>query len=148
MIDTENPNEARKHIEQVNKQGKPVIVQGKSIDFNRLMLENRKVNMLILSHTNKKDKLKQRDSGLNHVLCNLARQNNITLAIDFKEILDEKDKKARALILARLEQNLKLMKKSGNKIKIINKQDRNNRDLFSFLLTLRASTSQAKDAIN
>ena len=68
------------------------IVQGKDIGFNRIILENKKVDMLILSHTNKKDKLKQRDSGLNHVLCNLAKQNNILLAIDLNELIKTQDK--------------------------------------------------------
>ena len=91
MINTDNPNEARKIIERESKSGK-VIVQGKSIDFNRIILENKKVDMLILSHTNKKDKLKQQDSGLNHVLCEIARKNNITLAFDFSELFDKEKK--------------------------------------------------------
>ena len=148
IINTQDAGEARKLIEKTAKENNQVVVQGKSIDFNRLILENKKVNVLILNHTNKKDKLKQQDSGLNHVLCNLARENNITLAIDFSEILAEKEKKQKALILARLEQNIKLAKKSKNKLKIINKEGRDNRDLFSFLLTLGASTEMAKEAVS
>lgn len=147
IIDTEKLEEARKQIEKISREGGKVIVQGKSIDFNRIILENRKVNMLVLSHKNKKDRLKQQDSGLNHVLCNLAKENNITLAIDFKELL-ESDKKERALILARLEQNIDLMKKSKNKIKLVNKSERSSYDLFSFLLTLGMPTNMAKEAVN
>jgi len=146
MINTDNPNEARKIIERESKSGK-VIVQGKSIDFNRIILENKKVDMLILSHTNKKDKLKQQDSGLNHVLCEIARKNNITLAFDFSELFD-KEKKEKALILARWMQNIKLIKKANNKIKLVNKQGRDNRDLFAFLLTLGMPTSLAKEAVS
>src|SRR3989344_6245063 len=140
------------------------IVQGKDIGFNRIILENKKVDMLILSHTNKKDKLKQRDSGLNHVLCNLAKQNNILLAIDLNELIKTQDKpqnssqkfgileleksegfsrKEKALILARMIQNLKLMNKAKNKFKLLNYKNKS--QAFSFLLSLGASTEQAKE---
>ena len=95
MIQTENINEARKQIDKLSKEGKQVVVQGSSIEFNRLILENKRVNMLILSHTNKKDKLKQKDSGLNHVLCNITKENNIVLAFDMNELKVE-DKKLKA----------------------------------------------------
>jgi len=147
IINTENPNEARKQIEKFAKENKEVVVQGKSIDFNRIILENKKVNILILQHINKKDKLKQQDSGLNQVLCNLAKQNNIVLAIDFAEILGE-EKKEKAKILARLNQNIKLAKKAKNKVKIINIKDKDKRDIFSFLLTLGMDTKTAKDAVS
>lgn len=147
MIITENLEEARKEINLLVKKGKQIIVQGRSIDFNRLILENKKVNMLVLSHTNKKDTLKQQDSGLNHVLCNLSKDNNIILAFDFQEILN-KDKKEKALILARWNQNIQLIKKSGNKVKLINTEGRDKRDLFSFLLTLGMNTKLAEQAVS
>ena len=56
IINTNSLEEARKLIEKANKEGKSVIVAGKSIDFNRIILENKRVSMLILSHKNKKDK--------------------------------------------------------------------------------------------
>ncbi|MEK6820483.1 MAG: hypothetical protein AABX71_02110, partial [Nanoarchaeota archaeon] len=86
------------------------IVQGKDISFNRKVLESKKTRMLILSHTDKKDKLKQRDSGLNQVLCKIARENNIILAIDINELKIE-DKKTKEQILSRIMQNIKLIKK-------------------------------------
>lgn len=147
MIDTLNLQEARKQIESLYKEGNKVVVQGKSIEFNRVILENKKVNMLILSHKDKKDRLKQQDSGLNHVLCNLAKANNIILTFDFSELLN-KDKKEKALILARWEQNIQLIKKSKNKIKLVNTEDRDKRDLFSFLLTLGLDTNSAKEAVS
>jgi len=148
IITTENIEEARKLIEKTSKEGKQVIVQGSSIDFNRILLENKRVNMLILLHTNKKDRLKQRDSGLNHVLCNIAKTNNITLAIDFTEIENEKNKKSRALILGRIRQNIKLMKKAKCKLKIINFNQENKREIFSLLLTLGADTKLAEEAVS
>ena len=142
IINTENLNEARKLIEKANKEDKRVIITGKSIDFNRIILENKRVNMLILSHENKKDKLKQRDSGLNHILCKLAKQNNIILAFDINELKKHQDKKTNALILARMLQNIKLIKKARNKFKLLNYNDKH--QAFSFLLTLGLPTNMAK----
>ncbi|MBR9692060.1 hypothetical protein GOV06_04710 [Candidatus Woesearchaeota archaeon] len=58
----------------------------------------------------KKDKSHYRISGLNQVLCNLAAQNNITVAFSFSEILNA-SKKRRIIILGRIIQNLKFCKK-------------------------------------
>ncbi len=43
--------EVRKEIDKQAGEGKEVVVQGKDIAFNRLILENKKVSALILSHT-------------------------------------------------------------------------------------------------
>jgi RNase P/RNase MRP subunit p30 len=117
------------------------IVQGKDISFNRKALESKKTRMLVLSHTDKKDRLKQRDSGLNQVLCKIAKDNSITLAIDLSE-LKNKEKKEKAIILSRMLQNIRLIKKFKNKFKLLNPG--NKQQAFSLLLTLGMPTSQAK----
>lgn len=143
MIETNNLEEARKEIEKLSKEKKQVIILGNSIDFNRIILENKKVNFLMLNHKDKKDRLKQRDSGLNHVLCKIAKENNIGFIIDMKELNAEK--KERAKILARILQNIKLIKKFKNKLKIINYQDKYS--ISSFLLTLGLPTSMIKESL-
>ena len=145
LINTNSSEQARKLIEQARKQGKKAIIIGKSIDFNRIILENKKTNMLILSHENKKDKLKQRDSGLNHVLCKLAKQNSITLAFDLNELKKQHEKKSKALILARMLQNIKLIKKAKNKFKLLNYNNKN--QAFSLLLSWKLPTDMAKMAV-
>lgn len=145
MINTLNTNEARKLIELESKKGQ-VTVKGNNIDFNRIILENKKVNFLILDHTNKKDKLKQQDSSLNEVLCNLAKKNNITFLIDLNEILSA-EKIERAKILSRIEQNIMLIKKSKCKLKLINAENHDKKNLFAFLLSLGADTKLAENAI-
>ena len=121
------------------------IVQGKDISFNRKVLESKKTEMLILSHTDKKDRLKQRDSGLNQVLCRIAKDNNITLVIDLKELTEEKDKKEKGKILARILQNIKLIKKFKNKFKLLNSGNKS--QAFSLLLTWGLPTNMAKEAL-
>ena len=126
------------------KQKNKKTIQGKDISFNRIALENKNTETLILSHTNKHDRLNQRDSGLNQVLCKIALENNITLAIDMKEVSETKDKKSKAIILSRIIQNIKLIKKYKNKFKLINYK--NKEQAFSFLLSLGLPTNLAKKA--
>lgn len=125
MINTTNLKEAQKLIERYKKEGKEVVVKAQDIDFNRFILENKKVSMLLLNHKLGKDKLKERNSGLNQVLAKIARDNNITLAINLEE-LNTENKKERAEILARMLQNIKLIKKYKNKLKILNYKDKYN----------------------
>lgn len=144
MIQTVSLEEARKLIDKANKEGKEVVVLGKDIEFNRKILENKRVSVLVLNLKEGKDKLKERDSGLNQVLCKIAKDNNITLAIDFQELRSE-DKKEKAKILARIIQNIKLIKKFKNKLVFINKpQDK--QSLAALLRILGADTKLAKDA--
>lgn len=121
------------------------IVQGKTIEFNRKALESKETQMLILNHKIGKDRLKQRDSGLNQVLCKIAKENNITLAFDLDELKEEKDKKNKATILARMLQNIKLIKKYKNRFKLLN--FKNKQQAFSFLLTLGLDTNMVKKAV-
>ncbi len=146
IIEIENLNEARKKTEKISSEGKIVAVKGRNIEFNRKILEMKNVNMLILYHKEKSDKLKQRDSGLNHILCKIAKEKNITIAIDFSEILGTQGRE-RAEVLARLIQNLKLIKKYKNSFKIINKSGRDNYDLRAFLHSLGIPTNMAKMAV-
>jgi RNase P/RNase MRP subunit p30 len=119
-------------------------IQGRDIAFNRKMLESKETGMLILRHKPRKERLKQRESGLNQVLCKIARDNNIILAFDMQELAEEHDKKTKAEILSRMLQNIKLIKKFKNKFKLLNPG--NKHQAFSFLLTLGLPTNQAKQA--
>ena len=90
--------------------------------------------------------MKQRASGLNHILCKIARDKNKLIFIDFSELLKTKGKE-RAEILGRLKQNIMLLQKYNVKTAIINKQKRDDYDIFSLLLTLGANTKFAKETI-
>lgn len=145
IIDTNNLNEARKQIQELKKQKQPVIVQAQNDEFNRKILENKEVDMIIgIEMHNRKDRLKQRDSGLNEVLAKLAKQNNIKIGLDISELKNIKGKE-KAKILARIMQNIELCKRTGAEIIIIGKYDKKN--AFSFLITLGASTKMAKRAV-
>jgi len=143
MIISESINEVRKQADKLAKNKEKIAVLGRDIEFNRKILEMKKVNVLGLQHKSGKDKLKQRDSGLNEILCEIARKNNIILTIDFSEFQVE-DKKLQGKMIGRLIQNLKLMKKAGNKIEILNKPD-DKKSLQAFLLVLGADSKLASE---
>jgi len=144
IIDEQNWEKARKEIGRAFNEKKKVIVKGREIEFNRLVLENKKVNALIIQHAGQKDRLKERASGLNQVLCKIAHDTGKIILIDFKEILDAGGIE-KAKILARLMQNIMLLQKYKVNSGIINKSGRENHDLFSFLLTLGSNTNFAKE---
>ena len=150
IIDTDNLNDARKKIEIKAKEGSKVIVKGRDDSFNRKILENKKVNILLSpEHGYKKDKLKQRDSGLNHILCRIAQQNSISIGIDFQEILNKRDegKKQIAEHLARIMQNIKLCRKSKVKMILMNTAGTDDYGLRALLSTLGMPTDMAKMAV-
>lgn len=146
MISTPNINEARKQIQKLVKENKPIIILAQTPEFNRKVLENKDVDMLVDPHLhNRGDHSKQRDSGLNEILCKIATKNNIKIRITFEQIKKLKEKEL-AKILARISQNIKLCKRTKTEIKLLGKYDK--KSAFSFLLSLGASTSQAKRAVN
>jgi RNase P/RNase MRP subunit p30 len=118
-----------------------IVVQGRDGDFNRKLIETKGVNTLILNDSKAKDYMKQRDSGLNEVIAKLAAKNKVTIATDLDEILKQSDLE-KGKSLARLKQNIMLCKKAKCELVFLTKQDK--KSIASLMLTLGASTSQAK----
>jgi len=145
-ISTNNLNQARKLIQKIRKENsdEEIAVQAQDDEFNRKILENKEVNILLNPHIHsRKDKLKQRDSGLSEILCKIASKNNIKIGVDLNELTKLK-KKEKAIALSRIMQNIKLCKRTQTKIIFTPKQSK--QEVISFFLTLKASTSQARDA--
>jgi len=121
-------------------------MKGRNISFNRKLLEDKKTKELILNHKIGKSRLKQEDSGLNQVLCKIAKKNKVTLIFDLNELKKAKEKKQKAELLAKMLQNIKLIKKYKNKFRLIN--FKNKKQGFSFLITLGLPTNLAKKAVS
>lgn len=112
-----------------------VLVEGNTV--NRDILENKNIHILVSPESGiKKDSLHYRDSGLNQILCNLAKKNNITIAFSFNEFLNSDN---RPLLLGRIMQNVKLCRKFKVKM-LVCSFARNKYELRSFD-TLRALAS-------
>jgi len=146
IINANNLNQARKQIQLLKKENKPVIVQAQSPEFNRKVVENSDVDIILgLESHNRKDFMKQRDSGLNEILAKLAKQNKIKIGINLQEI-NKLPAKQKAIILMRIKQNISLCKRTKTQIIIYPKNNLNKQDITSFFLSLGANTQQAKQA--
>jgi len=146
IIQTTNFQEIRNQIlkaKQTNKE-EIIIVKAGDEEFNRKVLEIKGVNILLGPENHqRKDKLKQRDSGLNEFLCKLASKNNIKIAIDLKQ-LQKLSKLEKAKTLARIIQNIKLCKRTKTQIILWPENRYKKQDVMSFITTLGGSTEQGK----
>lgn len=153
LIDSDE-KEVRRILDvlKAKKEKKLIAVKAKDDDFNRRIIETTKVNFLVSPELNQsKDSIKQRDSGLNHVVANAAAKNNIPLLIDFSAIFKLASKEEKSKTLARIMQNLVLCRKSNCKIKIATFAEEENQcrtegELKSFLFSLGASSQQTTEA--
>ncbi|MAH51699.1 hypothetical protein CMI37_38130 [Candidatus Pacearchaeota archaeon] len=128
------------------KFGGKIAVFGRDGNFNRRALETLKINYLVSPELgNRKDTLKQRDSGLNNVLAKIAKEKGIVIVIDFDDISRMKGK-ARALKVARVIQNVKVCRRAGCGIEIWGGDDV--KVLESFGIGLGMSSQQVKDSIS
>jgi len=118
LIDS-SEKEARRIIESLKKSGKKIAIVGGNDAFNRRAIESLKIDYLVSPEGSKKlDNLKQRDSGLNHVVAKIAKEKGILIVVDFSEIsrLERKEKAER---IARVAQNVKICRKVGCGIRIV-----------------------------
>ncbi len=117
LIDAKNLRELRSKL--VNSKG-TIIVNGGNEFINRFCLENNKVNILLNPEKNDdKDFMHSRNSGLNHILCKIAYENDKAIGINFNYLLDLNENK-RITALGRIMQNIRLCRKYRVKVFIIN----------------------------
>ena len=80
MIDTQDINQARKLIKIA---AKPIIIKAKNDEFNRKILEYGHFDVLLsVERGDRKDTVRQLDSGFNHVLARIAAKNKVSIGID------------------------------------------------------------------
>ena len=124
--------------------GKKIVFSSDDDELNRKILEKEKIDVLLLNLKGKKDRQKQRESGLDHVMAKLAKKNNVAIGVDFNEIL-ESNGKMKAEILARVRQNIKICNKNKLKMIFLKTQDKDNYDLKSLGLVLGMPTWMTKE---
>src|SRR3989344_4897415 len=106
---------------------------------NRKIVENKKIDIFLSPEkTRTRDFMHSRDSGLNQVLCELARKNNIAIGFNFNNVLKSEN---REVILGKMMQNVRLCRKYNVKMVILSGANntyelRGAKDLFSFGLIL------------
>jgi len=145
LIQSETFNEARKEIRK-NK-NKEIVFSGKDDDLNRKILEKESISTLLLNQKGRKDRMKQRDSGFNQVLAKIAKKKNVSIGINFDEIMASKGKN-KAEILGRINQNVQLCKKNKLNMKFISSKSKHTKDkhgLGALGFVLGMSTQMVKN---
>ncbi|MEM4267307.1 MAG: RNase P subunit p30 family protein [Candidatus Woesearchaeota archaeon] len=98
---------------------------------------------------NTKDGLHYRNSGLNHVLCALMRENNVACGFSLSALINHKN---RQVLLGRMKQNIRLCRKFGVKQVIASFSDepmamRAPRDIISLFVCLGMESGEIKNAL-
>lgn len=113
--------QARRTIEFIKSKDKNKLIGilALSDEFNRRALETLKINYLISPEFNEgKDTLKQRSSGFNHVLAEIAKKKNIQIVVNLSKVNSIDNKKEKAKIVSRILQNVKISRKSKIDLKL------------------------------
>ena len=118
IINTESRPELMSKISSLHSKKLPIIVLGSTDEINRAALEDKRVDMLLSpEEKKKKDFMHFRNSGLNHILCRFASQNNIKIGISFSSLVRNSGKEL-SLRLGRIMQNIMICRKYRTKIVI------------------------------
>lgn len=131
---------ARNKIREAKKNGIEIIFSSDDDELNRKILEKEKIDVLLLTLSNRKDFMKQRNSSFNQVLAKLAKKNNVSVGINLDEILSARSLKEKSEILARIRQNIKLCNKNKLKMRFISEGNADKYNLKSLGLTLGMPT--------
>jgi len=118
----------------------------------RAQVENKSMDILFnLENNQREDFLHQRNSGLNHIFCKLAKEKNIQIGISLSNLLNQRP----ILIsktLGRIRQNLRICRKYGVKTIFASfakspLELRSPQDMHSFFNILFNDEKIAKDAL-
>ena len=119
LIDS-SEKEARKIIASLKDKkfaGKVGLVGGDDA-FNRRAIETLKIDYLVSPERgDKKDSLKQRDSGINHVVAKMMKERDVAIVVDLSEV-SLLSGKAKALRIEKIIQNVKICRKAFCDIKV------------------------------
>ncbi len=145
------PNNVKDLRKKVNKEFGLVVVMGSQL--NRDVVSNSKVDILLSPHSGVvRDYLHSRNSGLNDVLCKLARKSNVAVGFSFCDVLNAHGVE-RALIIGRMMQNVSLCRKF--KVPMVlgsfafdKFEMKQPRELISFALVIGMNPGEAKSALS
>jgi len=153
LIDGEE-DEARKIIQSIKakKINLKLAVVARDDTYNRRILDTMKIDYLVSPELNPRiDTLKQRSSGLNHVLATIARDKGVTIIINLSNLISIEDPKIKAILISRTIQNILVCRKANCKIKFatfakFESELLDEKQIFSIGTSLKMSSQQAKEA--
>jgi ribonuclease P/MRP protein subunit RPP1 len=122
-----------------------LLVRGGTNFMNRIAVENRGVD--ILTHPD----YERKDCGINHVLAKLAKENEVAIEINFREVLNSEGL-IRKNVLANHMEIIKLYKKFKFPLIVSSGalshwQTKDPKVLISYLITLGLEMKEAKEAL-
>jgi RNase P/RNase MRP subunit p30 len=124
--------------ELVKKEKKIKIYSSDDDEINRKVIEKLPVEILLINLENRKDFLKQRNSGFNQVLAKIAKKKKVKIGINLDEIIESKEQNR---VIARLKQNISICKKEKLEMQFVQKKyKRETHELKSLLASLKAPT--------
>jgi RNase P/RNase MRP subunit p30 len=126
LIQSKNFDLAIKKIRE--SKGKEIIFSSDNDELNRKVMEKEPIDTLLINQRNRKDRMKQRDSGFNQVLAKIAKKKNISIGIDFDELMVSRGK-SKSEILGRINQNVMLCNKNKLKMVFISRAEKDSHDL-------------------
>jgi RNase P/RNase MRP subunit p30 len=110
------PMDFNKLKNEVKKaKGKEIIFASAADDLNRKVMEKLSVDGVLIYLDERKDYVKQRDSGFNEVMARICKKNKIVIYFDLDELFDSGNKER---VLARLRQNIELCNRVGIPIRV------------------------------
>ena len=124
----ENTFEKARTEIQKNKSEK-IVFTSDDDELNRKIIEKQPIKILLINQYKRKDKQKQRNSGLNQVMAKIVKKNKIVIGINLDEIIESKTKQ-KSEILSRVKQNIKLCNKNKINMKFIATNPKNNRNIY------------------
>ncbi|MBI2085500.1 MAG: hypothetical protein HYT71_03225 [Candidatus Aenigmarchaeota archaeon] len=105
-IKADTINALHKALDSFRRKTEIVIVRGGDQEINRAAVETNQVD--IISHPESQ----RSDSGIDQVMARSAADNNVSVELNFRQILNSY-RKTRVHIIAHMRQNIKLAKKYG-----------------------------------
>jgi len=148
IITPKKPSDLRKNMDN---RGGLVVVAGGNDEINRAALENKSIDILLgPEFSREKDFIHFRNSGLNQVLCKLAKKNDVAVGFSFNYLMNSKNKE---LVLGKMMQNISLCRKY--KLKMVlgsfaskEMEMKNKSELMSFGKVIGMNGKEIKDALN
>lgn len=146
IVSADNFDKFRKECRVLREKERRKLVGFTTTDdeLARKILEKEKVDIYMPMLFYRKDRQKQRESGLDHVMARLAKKNDVAIGVNLREILTA-NKKDKAEILARISQNVKLCNKNKLKMVFIDSGEKDALDLKSLGSVLGMPTWMMKD---
>lgn len=131
---------------------KSKLVFTKAVEDNRFAFEKSGPDMVFaLEEAQSRDFMHQRGSGLNHIMCRFAKENDVSIGFSFNSILNS-NAMSRAQIIGRMQQNMMLCRKYKCKMVIASFakdpfEMRSPKDLMAFFIEIGMHQKEAKDAL-